>query len=311
VRGYFYIATAALFWGISASLGRAVFTGKLTFDGETISPIGPLILAQTRTTLSVLLLAPVLLLLRGPRGLTMQPRDLLHCVVLGTLGVAASNYFYYLAIDLTNVATAIVLQYTAPVWVLLYMIARRYQRATLKRVAAVALAVAGSAIAIDVFGSGQLKLNGRGVAAAQMAALSFAFYNVYGHALLERYDRWRVLLYALAGAALFWLVISSPRAVLAAGYSAAQWQFMLLFAVISILVPFAFYFSGLRHLDATRAVVTSSLEPMFAILIAALSLGEALGWLQAAGVALVLVGTVIVQFPEREDQRMRPASAAE
>jgi drug/metabolite transporter (DMT)-like permease len=241
----------------------------------------------------------------------MQPRDLLHCVVLGTLGVAASNYFYYLAIDLTNVATAIVLQYTAPVWVLLYMIARRYQRATLKRVAAVALAVAGSAIAIDVFGSGQLKLNGRGVAAAQMAALSFAFYNVYGHALLERYDRWRVLLYALAGAALFWLVISSPRAVLAAGYSAAQWQFMLLFAVISILVPFAFYFSGLHHLDATRAVVTSSLEPMFAILIAALSLGEALGWLQAAGVALVLVGTVIVQFPEREDQRMRPASAAE
>jgi len=40
------------------------------------------------------------------------------------LGVAVSNYFYYVAIQKTNVATAIILQYTAPVWVLLYVVAR-------------------------------------------------------------------------------------------------------------------------------------------------------------------------------------------
>ena len=48
-------------------------------------------------------------------------------------GVAASNYFYYLAIQRTNVATAIIVQYTAPVWVLVYMAARGLEKATVLR----------------------------------------------------------------------------------------------------------------------------------------------------------------------------------
>jgi len=47
-------------------------------------------------------------------------RDFRQAIVIGVLGVAASNYFYYLAIQRTNVATAIIVQYTAPIWVLLY-----------------------------------------------------------------------------------------------------------------------------------------------------------------------------------------------
>ena len=42
-----------------------------------------------------------------------------QCVLVGVLGIAASNYTYYFAIQQTTVATAIILQYTAPVFVLL------------------------------------------------------------------------------------------------------------------------------------------------------------------------------------------------
>ena len=69
-------------------------------------------------------LFPALLLLRGPQRLRLPRVDLIKTLLLGVLGVAASNYFYYLAIQRTNVATAIILQYTAPVWVLLYLVAR-------------------------------------------------------------------------------------------------------------------------------------------------------------------------------------------
>jgi drug/metabolite transporter (DMT)-like permease len=89
-----------------------------------------------------------LLLFRG-----LPTPDLLRMFVLGILGVAASNYLYYLAIQRTNVATAIILQYTAPVWVLLYTIARGMQKPTLQRIAAVALAVSGIALVIGIFGS--------------------------------------------------------------------------------------------------------------------------------------------------------------
>lgn len=299
LRGYFFIAAAALFWGISATLGRAAFTGRLA-SGAQVHPIEPLILAQSRTTISLLLLGPILLLVRGTHSLGMKWRDFGLCILLGVAGMAASNYFYYLSIQKTSVATAIILQYTAPIWVLVYMLARRFQHATVQRLLSVGLAVFGAAMAIGIFSSGQIRINAIGVIAAQLAAISFAFYNILGARLLQQYDRWRVLLYVLIGAAAFWQFINPPWKIAQAHYSGDQWAFMILFAITSILVPFSFYFGGLQFLDATRAIVTSCLEPVFSIVIAALFLGEIVGPLQVVGIVIVLAATILVQMPDRK-----------
>lgn len=301
LRGYLYIAAAALCFGISATLGRAAFTGRVLTGTPGLRAIDPLILAQTRTTFSLLLLAPLLWWRRGRAGMALPRADFFRCLVLGVLGVAASNYLYYFAIQKTTVAVAIILQYTAPVWVLLYMVARGRQQATAQRISSVAIAVAGSALAIGAVGSGHLHLDGWGVAAALLAAFAFAFYNIGGHNLLIRHDHWRVLVYVLLGSTLFWLMVNPPWKVVAARYSSGEWLFLLLFAVVSVLVPYLFYFAGLRHLDATRAIVTSCLEPVFSILIAALALGELVRPVQVGGIALVLLATVLVQLPSAKD----------
>lgn len=300
LRGYLYIASATFLWGVSATLGRAAFTGRLLPQGRALAPIDPLILSQSRATFSLLVLLPLLLLLRGWRRLRLPASDLGRMFLLGILGVAASNYFYYLAIQRTNVATAIILQYTAPVWVLLYAFARRQHRPTLQRVAAVGLAVAGIALVIGTFSPGGFRLDALGVAVALLAAFSFAFYNVGGHSLLSRYDRWTVLLYTILSASLFWVILNPPWKVVAAHYSTEQWLFLLSFSLISVLGPFAFYFAGLQHLEPTRAIVVSCLEPVFSIVIAAVALGELLRPLQAMGIVLVLVAIVVVQLPDRK-----------
>jgi DME family drug/metabolite transporter len=300
VRGYIFIAGATMCWAISATLGRAAFTGRLFSAGQALSPIDPLILAQSRTTISFLVLAPILYLLRGRAGLSMPRRDFWRTMLIGVLGVAASNYFYYLAIQKTNVATAIILQYTAPVWVLLYMVARKLQRATPQRMISIALALFGTALVIDLFGGGGLKIDRVGVIAAMLASLSFAFYNIFGGLLVERHDRWKVVLYVFLGAALFWAIVNPPWRIFAAHYSQQQWIFLLVFALMSILLPFSLYFSGLQHLDPTRAIVTSCLEPVFSIVLAAVVLGEVLGPMQVTGMVLVLLATLLVQMPDRK-----------
>ena len=73
------------------------------------------------------MLLPLLVAGKGWQRIKLPARDLAYCFVLGTLGVAVSNYFYYVAIQRTNVATAIIVQYTAPVWVLVYVVARGQQ----------------------------------------------------------------------------------------------------------------------------------------------------------------------------------------
>src|SRR5438309_11648433 len=99
--------------------GRAAFTGHPLPGGQVLRPIDPLILSQTRTTFSFLVFLPVLGFWRGWKHLRLPPKDALQTLLIGVLGVAASNYFYYLAIQRTNVATAIILQYTASIWVML------------------------------------------------------------------------------------------------------------------------------------------------------------------------------------------------
>jgi drug/metabolite transporter (DMT)-like permease len=307
LRGYFYIASAAFLWGISATLGRAAFTGHRLLGGVSLGPsfasslrkIDPLILSQSRATLSLAVLLPILLARRGASALRVPRRDLARLFLLGILGVAASNYLYYLAIQRTNVATAIILQYTAPVWVLLYTAIRGVQRLSLRRSGAVGLAVIGCAFAVGFVGSGGFRMDAIGVTAALLAAFSFAFYNVGGHEVLARYDRWKVLVWVLVATSSFWIFVNPPWKIAAAHYNRQQWGFMLVFSLVSVLGPFSCYFAGLQHLEPTRAIVASCLEPVFSILIAAMVLGELLRPVQTAGIILVLVAIVLIQLPER------------
>jgi drug/metabolite transporter (DMT)-like permease len=109
------------------------------------------------------------------------------------------------------------------------------------------------------------------------------------------------MVYALLSSALLWLIINPPWQLVAEHYTGGQWMFLFLFACFSMLMPYVFYFNGLKYLDPTRAVITSGLEPVFAGLFAAVFVHEPLRILQVIGMAAVLIATVLAQ--------RRPAAA--
>jgi len=289
-------------------MGRAMFTGRFSGGAHVLRPIDPLVLAQCRSTIALLILAP-LLLIKHRSALSVRKGHLFQFFLLGVLGIAGSNYFYYFAIEKTTVATAIVLQYVAPVWVLLYMLARGLQRPTLLRVSGVLFAVIGCALAVGEIAARDsfpwlaisgVRFDKLGVIAAELAAITFAFYNVYGQHLLQLYHRWTVLVYSLLGASVFWIIVNPPWKIAAQHYSGGQWLFMLVFAITSMLIPFSLYFAGLQYLDPTRAIVTACLEPVWAILLTAMILGEWVSPMQMLGIVVVLTATILVQRPDRK-----------
>jgi drug/metabolite transporter (DMT)-like permease len=296
--GYFFIAAASLCWGAAAVFGKAIFNGSL-FAGR--AAISPMVLTQMRTSFAVIMLALFLLLRFGQRIFRINRRDLTLCFLVGTLGVACSNYFYYLAVQKATVALAITVQYIAPVWVLLYMVLRGRQKATLQRTVAALVAMVGTALAIGVFHS-NAKVSTLAVGAALLASFGYAFYNIGGQGLVTRNHQLTVMFYVLSSAALLWLVVNPPWHLAAQHFSSAQWEFFFVFGCLSMFVPYMFYFSGLKYLDPTRAVITSCLEPVFAIVFAVMFVHERLAALQVVGILAVLAATVMVQ--------MKPAGRA-
>ena len=102
-------------------------------------------------------------------------------------------------------------------------------------------------------------------------------------------------------------MVNPPWRIIAAHYSGGQWLFLLGFSLISVLGPFSFYFAGLQHLEPTRAVVVSCLEPVFSIVIAAIVLGEILRPIQMIGIVIVLAAIIVAQLPDRKSRESLPA----
>lgn len=302
-RGYFFIAAATFCWGAAVAVGKAIFNGSL-FAGHAL--ISPMVLTQTRTTFTVLVFGSILFLRFGRRIFSINRSDLWLCALVGTLGVACSNFFYYLAVQKSTVSLAITVQYVAPLWVLIYMVARGREQATLQRTAAALVAMTGTALAIGVFQTG-IKFSVIAVSAALLASFSFAFYNVAGQALVTRNHQFTVMFYMLLGAAMMWTVINPPWKVIAQNFNGPQWEFLVVFACLSMVLPYMLYLSGLKYLDPTRAVITSCLEPVFAILFAVLFVGETLRMMQIVGIVAVLVATVMVQLKPRMAVDSAPA----
>lgn len=294
-RGYFFVATATFCWGVAAVVGKAIFNGSL-FAGHAL--ISPVVLTQARTTFTVLVFGPILFLRFGRRMFSISTRDLILCALVGTLGVACSNFFYYLAVQKSTVSLAITVQYTAPLWVLIYMVARGRERATFQRTAATLVAMIGTALAIGVFQTG-VKFSVIAVSAALLASFGYAFYNVAGQGLVTRNHQFTVMFYLLLASAVLWTVVDPPWKLMAQNFTVPQWGFLFVFACLSMVLPYMLYLSGLKYLDPTRAVITSCLEPVFAIVFAVLFVGESLRALQIVGIVAVLVATVMVQIRPR------------
>jgi drug/metabolite transporter (DMT)-like permease len=276
------IAGAAMSWALAASLAKFLF----------IRHIDPLALAQLRSLFSFVILLGVALVARRAMFRT-RLRDVLGLAVLGIAGIALSNYSYLAAINLTNVTTAILIQYTAPIWVMLYSIMAGSERVTRRRMIAVLLAFGGCVLAVGGYRVSGMHWNAAGVAWGFAAAFSFSFFNIWGGRMANRVETWTGLLWALGAASIFWAAVHSPARFIHEGYSARQWLLFFVYAMLATLLPFVLFYSGLRRLPATHAIVTSTLEPVFAITFAFLLVGERLTSLQMAGMAAVIAAIIL------------------
>jgi drug/metabolite transporter (DMT)-like permease len=288
-KGYLYILGATAFWGIAATIAKYLFT----------QDVGTLILVQTRMTFSFLVLFTVFAL-KYPHLLKIRIKDLYMFALLGIIGGAGANFTYYFTIEKTNVATAILLQYIAPLLVLVYATFTGEEHVTIPKFAAGIVSLAGCYLAVIGTDFSLLSISSMGLISGIASAFCWGFANVWLRRVLKKYNMWTSLIYSFMFATLFWMVINPPWNILSAGYTGSTWLTFFGFAMISILIPHSLYYSGMRYLTASAAIITATFEPIIAIMTAYIFLGEILEPIQIAGALLVITAIVILQIKHKE-----------
>jgi drug/metabolite transporter (DMT)-like permease len=81
--------------------------------------------------------------------------------------------------------------------------------------------------------------------------------------------------------------------------------------MVSVLIPNLMFAAGLRHVVPSRAVITSTLEPVVAIVTAALFVGEEVGVVQVIGALLVITAIVLLQLKREEKDELTPSELAQ
>lgn len=284
-RGYVMILGAALCWGTMAVVAKLLFRDR---------GVEPLALAVIRADLTALILLGALIILRR-QDLRISTRDFGVAAVVGLGGLMTNNYLYFLTLSLTGVATALLLQYQAPVLVALYTVFVQRQSLSPRLLVALASAVLGCALVVRAYDVESLRPSLPGVFAGLGTAAAFAFYILASRAALQRMTAGTLLTYAYLSAALAWSAAAPPWQLLAHGYPAELWGAFLAIAVFGTAIPFGLFIGGLRYLPAPQASIVSMLEPVVAAAVAFLILGEFLGPLQIVGGVLVLAGVILVE----------------
>jgi drug/metabolite transporter (DMT)-like permease len=285
--GYFYVMLAAVFWAASGSAAKFLFN----------SGMSPAQLVQIRTTIAAILLA-VWIGSRRPSDLIIMRRDIWKILLLG-IAIAATQYTYYFAISKIQVAAAILLQYQAPVFVVIYALVFMKERLTGTILLSLTGAILGCYLLVGGYKLDLLHMNRAGVIGGLASALCFAWYSVGSAAAMQRYRSWTVVFYSLLIAAVIWNVLLSPLGAFLQPQGLTQWWWTLFISVFGTVLAFGLYTRGIQLIRPTHASITATLEPITAGLFAYLFLKESMEPLQITG-AVIVVGAVLLLQLKRE-----------
>lgn len=230
----------------------------------------------------------------GVRGIKFpKGRVLLVLVLMGGLWYFSQSLVYFTALTMVSASLVALLLYLYPVVVALIVAVVYREPLTRSRLAALLLALAGTALTIGPGGGGGKVL---GIFLALGAALLYAGYIIVGDKVMEHTEAVPATTVIMLAAAL-----SFGGLVVAQGIQLPQsgigWQASVATAACTI-VALAAFFAGLKRIGPANAAILSTVEPLIAVGLAALLLNERLAPIQFVGGACILIAVV---FLTRED----------
>ena len=276
------ILAAAALWGIIGVWNRRLMAGGLS----------PYSIVVVRNCGGLVLLLAVMAL-RDRSVFHVERQHLKYFFGTGVVSVVLFTVCYFSCQEICSLAVASILLYTAPAIVVVLSAILWREPVTKKKLLALGLTLVGCALVCGVF-SGSLTVTGGGIALGLGAGFFYALYSIFGRYALAHYGPMSVTVwtFVFAGAASLVLVRPAELAALAQPSLALTAVGLV---VCSTVLPYILYTRGLARVEAGKASILASLEPVVASVAGVVLFGEPMSPLTAAGIVCVLAGVYILR----------------
>ncbi|GAA3698172.1 EamA family transporter [Microlunatus aurantiacus] len=224
---------------------------------------------------------------RRPLG---RGRALWQPLLMGAVLYATQSGLYFLALQRLTVGLTSLLLYTMPVMVVLVSLATGRERANVRVLAALTLAVGG--VGLTLLGPGVGAVSGLGVLFGLGSAVVYTVYFFGMDTLPDRTDRVSATALICTGAAAAHIVVGNLRGVFDWRPPGDLMIWVVAMAGVSTVLAMMLLLTGIRGAGASRASVVSCLEPITAVTLGASLFADPFGpvqWLGTAGVVAAVV----------------------
>jgi len=290
--GSILIILAGCFWG---SMG--IFVRRLGIFGFNSIQI-----VSIRVTLAALFFC-ILLLVKDRLGFKISLRDIPLFLGLGLGSILFFTVCYFTAITMMSLSTAAILLYTSPVWIMLMSVVFFHEKLNRKKLVALVLAFGGCVLVSGISGE---SMTLTGLLVGLGSGIGYGLYSILGTIALRRYSPYTVTAYTFLLAAASSWIICDPADMISKLFAASDPGGLLIFccmtALITAVIPFLAYTLGLRTVEASKAGILATVEPMVATLVGVIIFSEPLTVVSGSGILLILSAVIVLNWKQKETE---------
>lgn len=289
MQGILAVIASAAMWGISGVIGQFIF------QNYHIDMIWLMIVRQL--TAGLIFLAIVAYKEGNIFAIWKNKRDVKELLVFSLIGLLGAQYGFYYTINQSNAATATILQYEAPIFVIMWESIKNRHLPSRKEIVGIMLALAGVFLISTHGRPDQLVISFQALVMGIMSAIALAVYTVCPVHILKDYSTatvigWGQLLSAIA---LFPLLKGFSSGCTWDMASIAGVSYIV---ILGTVIPFGLFLIGMKVIGATKASLISCFEPLCSILCVVAVLGTQLAGLDIMGMFCIVSTVLMLSIPE-------------
>ncbi|MFD3155493.1 DMT family transporter [Haloimpatiens sp. FM7330] len=287
-EGYLLVALCGTCWGLMGVLTKKL--DLLGFDEFSVAALRPTVAVAFYLLYT---------LIKEPKYLKTSVKGLLFFMLYGIVTLDGMFISFTYAVKYSSIATASVLLFTNPIFVMIMSRFLFHEKFTKKKIMALVLSIAGCLLVVRAYNVEAFKLSFWGIIFGVISGFTVDLQNVLGKIGANKYHYKTHLVYSFLFAAVFLWLFRSPVELIQNATSATAWFYIIAIGFFATVIPNGSFVKALQYVESSKASIVCSIEPVVASIMGFLIFRETLEIWQILGMALILFSVALIQMKDK------------